>query len=816
MGAGKSQIRMLSGIVLGLIGLIWILCISTTVEGGTIIVSQDGSGDYASIQDAVNHSSDGDTIRVWEGTYNENVVIDRTVDIIGNGSEETTIDGGGMGDVVVVTSDGVNISGFLVTGSGDYHSGNDNSGIKVKSNRSRVADCEFTDITYGILILSSSHNVISNNICTEYHVGISIRGDQDRSVDRTCTQNTIADNTCTGPGRSGITIVRSHNNTLMRNIFMNHGQEGIFISSSHGTTIVNSTTSDNKIGIEISGSYGPHTVHNNNIFRNTWSGILVFSNDDQVVFAENNWWGSSSGPYHPSLNPHGDGEEVTDDVLFEPWLDEVVTWGTTAMVDSISPKPAIFGEETRFHGIGLSFGTITRFVWESSIDGELNNETEGNFTTTTLSRGTHTISFKVQDDQGKWSHPVTTTLIVHERPVAFIEGITPNPGREDKGVTFNGSATDDGVFSDWEWWSSIDHRLKDEVAELKHYLHEDHSLRGSVSEEGSIWVRGDYDQHPGTRTNRREVDVGTWEINDRTVSIDDRIRITLALRERDEGFTNNPNFHLSIYHDGIKLNEIKIGPETKPNETKIINHSLGFSEPIISTPDMPLQLNIMYTGWEDCDILLGDGEGGSYITFTGVDLNPTTTGLSEGEHVISFRVCDDHGAWSERVNTTLTILENLKPTVTVTSHENRSEVWGIIEVNGTALDPDGDVVRVELALDGHEGWETADGAGSWTYSLNTDSLSTGDHKLYIRSFDGHKYSDINCLKFKVTEGEDEGKDDGGFLPGFELLVCILALSLAGIMKRKVRVRFHRIPLPDHGSWPASGLPEAILIRKFDV
>jgi len=704
------------------------------------------------------------------------VVVHRSVDIIGEGSDKTTIDGGGTGDVVRITSDGVNISGFLVTGSGDYNYPDHYSGIIVTANYIRVFNLTCSGNDLAIFISSSHHNVISNNLCTDYYAGITITGDQ----------NMIEDNACIGPGRSGIDIA-SHNNTIMKNICMNHVQEGIYIPRTQGTLIVNNTISDNDVGIAIWGSYGPHNAHNNNIFRNSGIGIKVHSNVDHVVYAEDNWWGSFNGPYHPYLNPHGDGDEVMDDVLFDPWLPGVVTWGTTAMIGSISPKPAIFGEETSFHGIGLSFGVVTRFVWESTIDGELHNGTEGNFTTTTLSLGTHTISFKVEDDQGTWSHPVTTTLVVHERPVAFIEGITPNPGREDYGVTFNGSATDDGVYSDWEWWSSIDHMLNDEHTELTHYLHGDYSLRGCDSEEGSIWVKADYDQHPATRTNRREVDIGTWEIMDRTVSIDEGIRVTIVLRERDEGYTSNPKILLSIYHDGIKLYAILLGSSTNANETMIISHSLRLSEPVISTPDKPLQLNFKYTGWEDCDIFLGDDESGSFITFTGIDLNPTITGLSKGEHVISFRVCDNHGAWSDRVNTTLTILENMKPTVAVTSHENRSEVWGIVEVNGTALDPDGDVVRVELALDGHEGWEAADGTGSWTYTLDTASLSLGDHKLYVRSFDGHKYSDINCLKIKVTEGEDEGKDDGGFLPGFEALGMIMAISLIMCLKRKRRI-----------------------------
>jgi hypothetical protein len=38
-----------------------------------------------------------------------------------------------------------------------------------------------------------------------------------------------------------------------------------------------------------------------------------------VVNAQNQWWGSASGPYHELLNPNGTGNSVTDGVNFSPW-----------------------------------------------------------------------------------------------------------------------------------------------------------------------------------------------------------------------------------------------------------------------------------------------------------------------------------------------------------------------------------------------------------------------------------------------------------------------------------------------------------------
>ena len=39
-----------------------------------------------------------------------------------------------------------------------------------------------------------------------------------------------------------------------------------------------------------------------------------------IVDAKDNWWGDLSGPYHPTLNPDGLGDEVSNYVSFMPWF----------------------------------------------------------------------------------------------------------------------------------------------------------------------------------------------------------------------------------------------------------------------------------------------------------------------------------------------------------------------------------------------------------------------------------------------------------------------------------------------------------------
>ena len=48
-------------------------------------------------------------------------------------------------------------------------------------------------------------------------------------------------------------------------------------------------------------------------------GIMNFT-PGTIIKAENLWWGSKSGPYHPTSNPTGSGNSVSDGVDFIPWL----------------------------------------------------------------------------------------------------------------------------------------------------------------------------------------------------------------------------------------------------------------------------------------------------------------------------------------------------------------------------------------------------------------------------------------------------------------------------------------------------------------
>lgn len=119
-----------------------------------------------------------------------------------------------------------------------------------------------------------------------------------------------SDNSFGGISMSGNTLILSDvhlTENLGSNLSVNNG----------AVTITSSEIDTSGTGIShVSG--GTVTVSQSSIHDHTSFG--AFAGAGVLMNAVNNWWGDSSGPFHPTLNPTGLGNAVSDNVDFIPFL----------------------------------------------------------------------------------------------------------------------------------------------------------------------------------------------------------------------------------------------------------------------------------------------------------------------------------------------------------------------------------------------------------------------------------------------------------------------------------------------------------------
>jgi len=133
----------------------------------------------------------------------------------------------------------------------------------------------------------------------------------------------------------------------------------------------------------------------------------------------------------------------------------------TATINSITPSPARFDAEVAFSGSGSdSDGTVIAYEWSCYTDGFLSDEAD--FSITGFSVGMHSISLRVQDNDGQWSEWDVFVLEIYPNtpPIGTIDSIEPSPAERGDEVTFNGTGSDtDGTIVVYQWESSIDGEL---------------------------------------------------------------------------------------------------------------------------------------------------------------------------------------------------------------------------------------------------------------------------------------------------------------------------------------------------------------------
>lgn len=243
-------------------------------EPFTWIVDDDGPANFSSIQEAINSPLvlNGDIIYVHLGTYSENVVVNKTISLVGENADKTIIDGNGTKNlnVITVVRTNVSIRNFTIQHSDPefWHS----SGIHINSvTNATISGNTITNNSCGIVLINSNYTIISNNAITNNsRVGIDI----DMSFFNTISDTTIGNNTW-----SGIRLGKSSNNNLLGNNITNNDDGISAWSSNHTNVIRNNITDNDSIGIYFDFSSN-NTLAENDIISNYSEGIDLRGSSD--------------------------------------------------------------------------------------------------------------------------------------------------------------------------------------------------------------------------------------------------------------------------------------------------------------------------------------------------------------------------------------------------------------------------------------------------------------------------------------------------------------------------------------------------------
>lgn len=232
---------------------------------------------FATIQAGVDAAVNGDTVCIGKGIYNEDVSINKSIQLSGRGASKTIINGQDPNaqGAVAITANNITLEGFIINGVGTNFSqtavainGSDSgpiSGAIVQYNRVVAGSGEIALRTVRV-----QDSIIQNNI---------LEGNNSPFV----------------AALGGLDGVGSTNNSFINNTFIgtvnaiDRQDTGITLDAATPYSLVKQNVFNTSGGLILVATNNTSIVNENNFNSNT--SIKVASTWGTPLNAENNWWG---------------------------------------------------------------------------------------------------------------------------------------------------------------------------------------------------------------------------------------------------------------------------------------------------------------------------------------------------------------------------------------------------------------------------------------------------------------------------------------------------------------------------------------------
>ncbi|UWP92150.1 nitrous oxide reductase family maturation protein NosD [Aliiroseovarius crassostreae] len=242
------------------------------------------------LQDMIDAAPDGAEIVPPAGVYTEQIVLTRPITI--DGREGVVIDGGGIGTIVTIETDGVTLKNLTLQNSGRLHNKVD-AGLRINGSFNAIRDVTIENALFGIDMNQANNNVIRRVHISSKDMSMGLRGDSMRIY---YSNNNKVEDSEISDARD-IVIWYSEGNIFRRNK-ISDSRYGIHFMYAHKNIVEDNEISDCVVGVFL--MYANNTIVRNNQILRAWgaSGVGVgFKESSGAQIDNNNIVGNATGIY---------------------------------------------------------------------------------------------------------------------------------------------------------------------------------------------------------------------------------------------------------------------------------------------------------------------------------------------------------------------------------------------------------------------------------------------------------------------------------------------------------------------------------------